>query len=167
MDPMHTPNIFLAYAPRLGLRCAVAYLSSGRDAYGWFTGLAADGAMRSAYFVLEDHYAPTETRYIEVREDGLHSAWTTDEARCHEMASLQDAFSHEWLAVRGDPAAEADLGKYAQGELAAGDVNIRFERLSRLDKDQPTWTFYSPHFEDGVLKTLSRHWPLDFRASGY
>lgn len=162
---MNTPRIFLCYAPRgAGLRCAVAYVAAGRDAHGWFTG-PGEAEMESAYFVLEDYYTPRETRYVAVADSELHSKWTADEAMCHELARLQDAFAHEWLFYRGDPGAEAQLAQYAQGELAAGIVSIRFDKLARLSKEQPNWTFYSPEFEHGVLETLSRHWPLDYRAA--
>lgn len=160
---MHTPDIFIAYAPRLGLRCAVACVSSKKDVYGWFIGGTAEGSVESAYFVLEDYYDAGETRYVAVADAELHTDWIADEARCHELAALQDAFAHEWLAFRGDPDHAGDLEKYARGELAIGPVNIRFDRLARLDKGQPNWTFYSPHFQGGVLKALAKHWPLDYR----
>ncbi|HEY4998568.1 MAG TPA: hypothetical protein VII36_05470 [Usitatibacter sp.] len=160
---LRTPQIFIAYAPRAGLRCAVAYLASEKDVYGWFVG-SANGRLESSYFLLEDYYAPGETRYVAVAEGDLHSDWTRDEARCHELAALQDAFVHEWLFYKADPGAAAQLEEYARGELAAGDGAIRFERLHRLSKLQPNWTFYSPGFEDGVLECLARHWPLDYRS---
>ena len=161
---MNTPRVFLCYAPRgAGLRSAVVYVPTARDARGWFTG-PGEGGLESAYFVLEDYYTPRETRYVAVRDKALHTKWTTDEAMCHELAGLQDAFMHEWLFYRGDPGAAAQLGRYAQGELAAGAANVRFDKLNRLSKEQPNWTWYSPQFEHGVLETLSRHWPLDFRA---
>ena len=162
---MQTPRIFIAYAPRAGLRCALAYLSSRHDAYGWFTGPSADATLASAYFVLDEYYTPRETRYIEVPPGELHAGAIDDEARCHELARLQDAVAHEWLFYRGDPGAERELALYAAAELACGgDVNLRFERLNRLSKGQANWTFYTPAFEHGVLETLSRRWPLDYRV---
>lgn len=161
---MRTPRIFLCYAPRAGLRCALAYLGGPRDAYGWFIGPDQGGALLSAYFVLEDYYTRQETRYAEIAESDLHSKWTREEARCHELAELQEAFRREWLVFRSDPDASADLAQYERGELAAGEVAIRFERLNRLAKDAPDWTHYSPDCEHGVLKFLSAHWPLDYRV---
>lgn len=159
---MNTPRIFLCYAPRgPGLRSAVIYVPAGNDARGWFTGPGEHG-LESAYFDLQDYYTQHQTRYVAVPDDELHSRWTRDEAMCHELARLQDTFTHEWLFYRGEPGAALQLADYARGELAAGEVNIRFERLARLSKLQPNWTFYSPEFEHGVLETLSRHWPLDY-----
>ena len=160
---MQTPRTFIAYAPRAGLRCALAYLPAGHDVLGWFTG-SADGRVESAYFLLEDYYSPRETRYVAVPAGDLHSSWGVDEARCHELARLQDTFAREWLFYRDDPRAPGELGQYARGELAAGEVNVRFERLNRLSRLQPNWTWYSPQFEHGVLETLARHWPLDYRG---
>ncbi len=158
---MRTPEIFLAYAPRAGLRCAIAYLGSHRDAYGWFAG-PAEGAPHNAYFVLEGYYSQQETRYLAVPHSEFHSTRMIEEDRWHELAQLQEAFSREWLFNRGDAGADVQLREYARAELATGDMNIRFERLNRFSKLQPNWTYYSPHFEHGVLECLASHWPLDY-----
>lgn len=160
---MRTPRIFLCYAPRAGLRCAIAYLAGARDAYGWFIGPDEGGATRSAYFVLEDFYTPRETRYVAVDEAELHSKWTRDEARCHELAELQEAFRREWLFFRNDPESRGEREQYERAELAAGEVAIRFERLNRLSKEAADWTYYSHDCEHGVLEALSKRWRLDYR----
>ena len=160
---MDTPRIFIRYAPRAGLACAVAYLAGDRDAYGWFTG-QAEGGVESAYFVLEDFYTRKATRYVAVPEPELHSRWTGDEARCHELARLQETFRSEWLFHPDEIGAELQLARYAEGELATGPVNVRFERLNRLSKEQASWTYYSPGCEHEVLKFLAAHWPLDCRV---
>ena len=48
-------------------------------------------------------------------------------------------------------------------ELAAGELNVRFERLPKFSTQQPNWTFYSPHAERPVLQYLARRWPLEYR----
>ena len=167
-------RIFLAYAPRaVGLRCAVAYLASGRDAYGWFTG-ARNGDERDPGRLRDTQrqrgrrrdcnqfYSTRETAYIAVHDGDLHSDWLRDEARCQELARMQEAFRREWLFYRSDPDAGKQLQIYADAELAVGLVNIRFERLNRLSKLQPNWTYYSRDFEQGVFKCLAGHWPLDY-----
>ena len=162
---MRTPNLFLAYAPRgAGLRCALVYLASGRDVYGWFTGPREDGATAAAFFLIEDFYTNRPTRYAAVDHADLHSAWALDEARRHELARTQEAFAHEWLFYRDDAPAAAELEAYAEAELAAGKVNVRFERLARFSTQQPNWTYYSPHFERPVLRHLARRWPLEYGA---
>ena len=94
---MPMPHVFLAYAPRgPGLRCALAYLASGRDVYGWFTGRRQDGSMASAFFLLEDLFAEAPARYEAVDEASLHSGWSLDEARRHELARMQELFTREW-----------------------------------------------------------------------
>lgn len=160
---MRTPRIFLSYAPRAGLRCALAYLAGDRDAYGWFTGQGKGGGFESRYFLLEDFYTPRETRYVAVPQAELHSKWTRDEAMCHELARLQEMFRREWLVYRDDPHAPTHLEQYAASELAAGEVSVAFERLNRFSKEQPNWTYYSHDCEHGVLKFLGTHWPLDYR----
>ena len=164
---MRTPNVFLAYAPRgAGLRCALAYLASERDVYGWFIGLRPDATRASAFFLLEDFYSNRMTRYEAVDEANLHSAWVLDEARRHELARMQETFSREWLFYRDDARAAAELQAYAEAELAAGEAGIRFERLAKFSKLQPNWTFYSPGFEQPVLHFLARHWPLEYSPEG-
>lgn len=164
---MKTPNAFLAYAPRgPGLRCALAYLAGGRDVYGWFTGLRADGSIASAYFLLDGFYASAPTRYDAVDHAELHSEWSLGEARRHELARTQEAFSREWLVYRDDPAAERELQAYDEAELGVGEPLVRFERLSKFSTLQPNWTFYSPHFERSVLSSLAKRWPLDYQPEG-
>jgi hypothetical protein len=160
---MHTPNVFLAYAPRgAGLRCAVAYVASGRDAYGWYTGPCLDLSLASRYFLLEDFYRATPTRYEEVDQLGLHSAWSLDEPRRHELARLQETFAREWLCYRSDPSAAADFVAYANAELAIGEVSVRFGRLALFSKLQPNWTYYSRWFEYGMLRHLAKRWRLEY-----
>ena len=165
---MRTPNVFLAYAPRgAGLRCALACLASERDVYGWFIGLRSDATTMSAFFLLEDFYSNRMTRYEAVDNARLHSAWSLDEARRHELARMQETFSREWLFHRDAARAAAELRAYAQAELsAAGEAGIRFERLAKFSKLQPNWTFYSPGFEQPVLHFLAKHWPLEYSPEG-
>ena len=161
---METPRIFIAYAPRgAGLRCALAYLAAERDVYGWFTGPDDDGGVASVFFVSEDFYTNRPARYEAVDSAQLHSHWSLDEARRHELAQMQEAFAHEWLFYRDDPRAAAELEAYAEAELAAGEVNLRFERLGKLSTLQPNWTYYSPGFERAVLRHLAKRWPLEYR----
>ena len=160
---MRDPEVFLAYAPRgPGLRCAVAYLEDGRDVYGWFTGLRADALPASRYFLLEGLYANAPTRYEAVEPGDLHSGWALGEARRHELARMQDAFAREWLSS----ADEAQTKAYDAAELAVSELNVRFERLGRFSKLQPTWTHYSPGFERAVLNALAKRWPLDYSPDG-
>lgn len=175
---MKTPRILLAYAPRgVGLCCALAYLSDGNAVYGWFTG-PAEGRTLSAFFVLEHFYAGRGTRFLATEGDDVHGGWRWDytgrahpvgpepiaASLCHELVQLQDAFAHEWLVYPGDADAVEEREKYAQAELALGDVNIRFERLNRFSTLQPSWTFYSRDFERSVESYLASRWPLEYRA---
>ena len=161
---MRTPKVFLAYAPRgSGLRCAVAYLTAGSDAYGWFIGPEQDTSVASRFFLLEGLYTAAAARYDAVETQDLHSSWTLDEPRRHELARMQDAFAREWLFFRDDPRAAKELQAYAEAELAAGEVNLRFARLAKLSKLQPNWTYYSPRFERTVLRHLAKCWPLEYR----
>jgi len=160
---MAQPRVFLAYAPRgIGLRCALAYLSSGRDVYGWFTG-PVHGGRASLYFVVEDFYTKGPARYVAAQALDLHSGWIMDEARCHELAKLHEAFVGEWLFHRDDPDATGELGALGHAQLAIDDLNVRFEKLGKFSKLQPNWTYYSTDFERPVLAYLAKRWPLEYR----
>src|SRR5512138_1848534 len=120
---MQTPEVFIAYAPRgAGLRCALAYLRGERDVYGWFTGPRADASVASCYFVLEDFYRASPTRYEAVDQQDLHSGWALAEPRRHELAQVQETFSREWLCYRDDPRVDVELEAYGEAELAAGEL---------------------------------------------
>lgn len=161
---MQTPNIFIAYAPRgAGLRCVLGYLTSGDDAYGWFTGPRHDMSIASSYFLLGGLFAASPVRYDTVDASALHSRWALDEARRHELAALQQMLSREWLFYRDEACAAAELEAYAEAELGAGELNLRFARLAKLDTRQPNWTYYSPNFQRTVLRHLAARWPLEYR----
>ncbi|HEU4442751.1 MAG TPA: hypothetical protein VFR83_12050 [Burkholderiales bacterium] len=162
---MKAPQICIAYAPRgAGLRCALAYVVSKRDVYGWYTGPRLDGTLAAEFFVLEGYYSNQAARYAAVEVADLHTNWALDEARRHELAQMQEVFSREWLVYRDDPRVAAQLDAYAEAELAAGEVMLRYERLAKLSKFQPNWTFYSPRFERSVLRHLAKRWPLEYRV---
>jgi len=165
MAGMHAPEIFIAYAPHgAGLRCALAYLPAEHDAFGWYTGPRPDARLASRCFLLEDYYSKRETRYESVDLADLHSSWPLGEARRHELARLQEMFAHEWLYYPGDARAAAERRAYEDAGLAAGGAaGVRFERLGRFSRLQPNWTYYTPHFEQSVLRHLAKRWPLEFR----
>lgn len=79
---------------------------------------------------------------------------------------MQEAFSREWLFYRSAAGSGRELQVYAEAELAAGEVNLRFERLAKLDTSQPNWTYSSREFGRTVLRQLARRWPLEFRPHG-
>jgi hypothetical protein len=136
---VQTPRIFVAYSPARGLRCAVAYLESEHDAYGWAIGRRHDGSYTSSYFLLQDVFANAPERYEAVED--VHSAWSLDEARRHELARMQEAFSREWLT------------------LGEGAVTVRSERRGKLVRG----AYYSQGFEGVILNHLSKHLPFEYR----
>lgn len=161
---MHTPELFLAYTPRgAGLRCAVAYVHSDADVFGWFLGPCQDASIASRYFMLQDVFTTRPYRYEAVEEADLYSDWLLDEESRHELARVQEMFSREWLVYPADPRSQAERAAYDDAELGVGEINVRFERLARFSKLQPTWTCYSPQFERTVLRRLAKHWPLEYR----
>jgi hypothetical protein len=164
---MHTPEIFIACAPHgAGLRCAVAYLSAERDVFGWYTGPRPDTHLASRCFLLEDYYTGRETRCESVDLADLHSVWSLEEARRHELARMQEMFAREWLWYAGDARAAAEQQAYDDAQLAPGGAaGVRFERLGKFSQLQPNWTYYTPRFEHSVLRHLAKRWPLEFQRN--
>jgi hypothetical protein len=161
---MRAPELHFAYAPRGGgLLCALAYLDSERDVYGWFTGLHAGGRIAGYYFLLEAYHGPGAVRYEAVPAQDLHSGWSLEEARRHELARLEEAVVREWLFARDDPAAAADVLAYEKAELALGELGVRYRRLARFHTAAALWTWYTPAFQRSVLRQLARRWPLEYR----
>lgn len=159
MQPRH----FIAYAPRgAGLICAVLYVPLGQDVCGWYVG-GREGVLESAYFRLEAFYTPLDTQLVAVPDAALHAGKLGDPQLCQDLARMQEAFRREWLWDAGDPDAAAETAAYREAELALGEVNVRFARLAKFSKTQPTWTCYAQGFERSVLRVLAKRWPLDFR----
>lgn len=162
---MRNPEIFVAYAPRgAGLRCAIAYLEAGPDVYGWFTGPREDASIEASYFLLDDFHRSAPVRFEAVDQANLHTAWALEEERRHELAEMQDTFAREWLFYRHAPDAAFQFGVYHDAELAVGEIGLRFERLAKLSKLRPNWTYYTPRFERSVLRCLAGRWNLEYRA---
>lgn len=102
------------------------------------------------------HTAPGEQRIkAMIRDDIARAAASGDR--------LQDEFVHEWLFYRSGRKARAQLATYESSGLATGEVNVRFDRLGRLARTPPDWTYCSAAFEPAVLTWLGNRWSLDYR----
>jgi len=169
------PQSFIAYAPRgFGLLCALVYAAHGNDLSGWWIG-PVDNAYHPAYFLVVDYYTPRESAFYTSRGGDLYGGWVrdydakypdldtpvpVDDELAHRLERMQFVFAQEWLSFPGDANAEAEANRYREAELAHQDVNLRFERLGKLDKDQPVWIYRSAKFDANILKRLARSWPL-------
>ena len=177
---MIEPHVYLAYAPRgPGIMCALMYFESGRNVYGWYVG-AIGATFPAQFFVLDDYYSAHKIcLYLSV-EDDVYGPWIRREAAIdvpigapapvpeeltHDLERLQDAFIHEWLFYPDDAHAAQQANAYAKRELAVQPVNIRPERLNKLDTDASVWTYASKGCNVDVVRTLSKRWPLDYRLT--
>jgi hypothetical protein len=174
---MKNPEIHLAYAPQgAGLECAMFYLRRDPHVYGWWIG-ARGVETAAAYFLLENYHTTGRYALYASRGSDLGGGWqwelkpdrtveieslAVDSSVMHELQQVQDMFASEWLSFPGSARAEQDARAYRTAELAHGEVNLRFERLNKLDKGGAVWTYYSRGFEAGVLKYIERRWPLDY-----
>jgi hypothetical protein len=171
------PEVYIAYAPRgPGLECAVTYFVQGDDVYGWWIGFQ-DYAFPSAFFKLENFFSPGETTFYATDGSDIYGGWryqysraqpkldeplAADDEICHKLDQLQDAFTNEWLWVKGDPDSAEESAAYSQDEIAVQDVNVKHRRLGKLSKDSAVWTFESHGLNLDILDYLATHWPLEY-----
>jgi hypothetical protein len=78
-----------------------------------------------------------------------------------DAATRQGIFVAEWLFFEHSADAAADRAGYDRIEFPVRYVNIRVDRLNRLEKDEPVCRYQSHDFDVAVLDYLARHWPLD------
>ena len=170
---------YLAYAPRGGgLLCALAYFADGQDVSGWFIGLK-DYGYPAAYFKIENFFSIEGKRFYVTAGSDVYGGWRYDYARsnpeldspapvddalCHALDKLEDAFAAEWLVCSGDERFTAEAAAYQADELPAGDVLIHHKKLAKIARDKPVWTYYSNGFNDEVLSYMTPRWPLDYGA---
>jgi len=170
---------FLAYAPRgAGLLCAVCYFKAenGTDLCGWWIGFK-DHHYIPAYFTLQNFYTLEDTAFLATAGSDLYGGWRynysrsqpaldppvrVDDAFAHRLEQLQELFFSEWLFDRTDPGAVEDLARYATDELAVQDVNIRYQRLNKLDRHGAVWIYRSHGLDGQVIDYLAARWPLDY-----
>jgi len=168
---------FLAYTPRgPGLMCALFYFVLDNNVYGWWTGFH-DYRYLPAYFELESFYSAADTVFLATEGSDLYGGWRYDYSRsapaldraippddvvAHRLDRLQDLFFNEWLFTRADPKAQDEVETYARGELALQDINIRSQRLNKLDRHGAVWIYRSPGLDGQVVDYLSARWPLDY-----
>jgi hypothetical protein len=174
---MIEPHVYLAYAPRgPGVMCALLYFEVKRSVYGWYVG-SSQGEFPAQFFVLEDYYSAQKTRlYLSVESD-VYSDWIQREVAVdvpigspapvpeeltHELERMQDAFIHEWLFYADDPKSAAQANMYASRELSVQPVNIRANRINKLDAGAAVWTYASPGCNLNMVRTLSKRWSLDY-----
>ena len=174
---MIEPHVYLAFAPRgPGVMCALLYVEVKDSVYGWYVG--AHGAeFVSQFFILEDYYSQAKTRLYLSVEDDVYGPWIQREAALdipigrpaplpeeltHELERAQDAFIHEWLFYAEEVAVAVHASAYAAHDLPVQAVNIRADRLNKLDAGDVVWTYASPGCNLNMVRALSKRWPLDY-----
>ena len=171
------PQHYIAYAPRgPGLECAVCYFVEGANVYGWWTGFK-DYQYPSAFFMLEHFFADRSTSFYATDGSDIDGGWRCDYSRraqrldapipvddaiCHKLERLQDAFVSEWLWFRADPGSADEAQAFEQAELAVQDVNLKRRHLGKLHKDAPVWTEESHGLDLEIVDYLAKRWPLDY-----
>ncbi|MDH3437766.1 MAG: hypothetical protein OEN48_12360 [Betaproteobacteria bacterium] len=159
--------------------CALVYFERGVDVYGWWIG-ARDSEYLSAYFTLERFFSSKPTRFYASEGSDLYGGWkhlysarTTEldkpvrveDAVSHELERVQNMFVTEWLFFDDDPEIAAERAAYDRYNMPLGQVNMRAQRLNKLDKHQAVWLYRSHEFQADVLAYLQRFWPLDYRST--
>jgi hypothetical protein len=176
---MHQPECFIAYAPRGGgLLCALTYIADGNDVFGWFTGLK-DYAFPSAYFRIENFFSIGDKRFFATSGSDIYGGWrydyakshpeldepvAVDDALCHRLDKLEDAFAGEWLVFGDDARFAEEETAYLVDGIAVSGVLVHHAKLVKFDRGKPVWTFYSHGFNDEVLNYMGPRWPLEYGA---
>ena len=176
---MHQPECFIAYAPHGGgLLCAVTYIADGNDVFGWFTGLK-DYAFPSAYFRIENFFSAGDKRFFATTGSDIYGGWrydyakshseldepvAVDDALCHRLDMLEDAFAAEWLVFGDDTRFADEETAYLVDGIAVGGVLVHHAKLVKFDRGKPVWTYYSHGFNDEVLNYMGPRWPLEYGA---
>jgi hypothetical protein len=174
---MTTPATHIAFAPRgAGVLCALFYFAREDDAYGWYTG-SQHGEYPACFFMLEHFYSIHATALYRTHESDIYGDWFLEfppieqkldrplpvaEPICHELARLQSAFVRQWLFYRDIPGAEGQVAAYRAAELPLQGVNLRYERLNKLDKGDAVWIFSSHDIDLNVIEYLRSNWQLDY-----
>lgn len=151
---------------------AVFYYDSSPDVHGWHIE-ARNRYFSAAFFMAENFYARRATRLYRSVQDDVYGPWvidyppTRDEIRCpapepvcHELESMQSRFIEEWLFFRDDPHVEADLQAYREHALSVQEVNVRWKRLSRFEKDGNHWICMPNGVDLNVVELLRKYWRL-------
>jgi len=174
---MSEAHAHLAFAPSgVGVLYATLWLAAGKDVVGWFIG-AKNGGHVASFFVLQDYYSTGETRLFRSVEDDVYGPWVDvresgdallphppplSEALSHELVRLQDQFVRHWLFFEGDPQARGEAEALRARGIPVRHVNIRAERLHKLEPAAAVRHYDSPDADRNVLVYLSKRWPLDF-----
>jgi hypothetical protein len=74
-------------------------------------------------------------------------------------------FATEWLFFDTDLDIAAERKAYDEYKMPLGHVNVRAQRLGKLDKHHAVWLYRSHDFQADVLEYLQRFWPIDYRAT--
>lgn len=167
------PKFYISYSPdKLGYVFALLYFESNADIYGWHIE-AKSHYFSAAFFMIENFYADRATRLYRSIPDDVYGPWTIDyppskgeirnpmpESASHELERLQSRFVEEWLFFGDAPQLQQESAAYRMHGLHVQEVNIRSRRLSRLDKQSPTWTCMSPGIDLNVVELLRKYWRL-------
>jgi hypothetical protein len=177
---MTAVNNYLAFAPRgAGLMCALFYLAVDEHVYGWYTGSEAV-EFPANFFMLEDFYSTHATMFYRTHESDVYGDWFVNfppieqkldrpvpvpERICHELERAQSIFAAEWLVYRGARGAARQLAAYRERELPVQSVNIKLDKLNKLDPRDAVWTYASPGIDLNVIDFLCADWQLDYQRS--
>jgi hypothetical protein len=88
-----------------------------------------------------------------------------DDDIAHELDRVQGIFAAEWLFFEHSTDAASDRVGYDRVGFPVRYVNVRVDRLNRLEKHEPGWSYQSHDFDMAVLSYVARHWPLDYGKS--
>lgn len=173
------PKIHISFSPQKTVSIyAMFYLETEADIYGW-CGAGGGDRFSGAFFMVENFYATRATVLHRSVLGDVYGAWVADyprnrdgdrcpvpEAMLHELERIQSEFMQEWLFFKNDPDTSSELALYRTKELPINALNVRFHRLGRFIKREPTWSYASAGADLNVIEFLQRHLRCKDPASG-
>jgi hypothetical protein len=130
--------------------------------------------------MLENFYSVHATSFYRTHESDVYGDWFVEfppleqqldrpvpvpEDMCHELERAQSVFAEEWLVYRNDTDASQLLAGYRERELPVQSVNIKPDKLNKLDTRDVVWTYASPDVDLNVIDFLCADWQLDYKRS--
>ena len=123
--------------------CAVFFLASRSNVYGWYTG-SEQGTFPACYFMLEHFYSSLPTVFYRTTDNSPYAHWVKEsgetetllvdhspvpEVLMHELDRLQFIFITEWLFYPQEPGSATEVDAYRILGLPVQPVNIRRRKL--------------------------------------
>jgi hypothetical protein len=146
------------------------YVEDRTDLYGWYM-TAKEQQLSTAFFMIERFYVNGTPVLYRSTQDDVYEPWSIDypptkniircpipEAISHELGRIQSKFVQEWLFFQSDPHIASELAAYRAHGLPVQVANIKYKKLTRMNKGNGSWIHATPGTDFNVAFFLEKHW---------